>query len=68
MKSDSIGVSFGYLITDKEDADDGVRLLKGVDLFEISLTAVPMNSDTRILSWKSARETTGVRDLDTVLG
>ena len=54
VKSDSIGVSFGYLVTDQEDADDGVRLLKGVDLFEISLTAVPMNGDTRVVSWKSA--------------
>ena len=67
VKSDSIGVSFGYLVTDQEDAGDDVRLLKGIDLFEISLTAVPMHGDTKVVSWKSAREATGVRDLDTVL-
>jgi HK97 family phage prohead protease len=55
VKSDSIGVSFGYLVTDKEDAGDGTRLLKAIDLFEVSLTAVPMNGDTRVVSWKSAR-------------
>jgi septal ring factor EnvC (AmiA/AmiB activator) len=29
-------------------------LLKGIDLFEISLTAVPMHGDTKVVSWKSA--------------
>lgn len=65
VKSDSIGVSFGYLVTDQEDGADDVRLLKGIDLFEISLTAVPMHGDTKVVSWKSARETTGVAGLDT---
>ena len=65
VKSDSIGVSFGYLVTDQEDGADDVRLLKGIDLFEISLTAVPMHGDTQVVSWKSARETTGVAGLDT---
>ena len=55
IKSDSIGVSFGYLATEEEDAGDGVRLLKAIDIYEISLTAVPMHGDTRVVSWKSAR-------------
>jgi HK97 family phage prohead protease len=54
VKSDSIGVSFGYLVTDKEEQADGTRLLKGIDLYEISLTATPMHGDTRVVSWKSA--------------
>jgi len=54
VKSDSIGVSFGYLVTDEEDGADDTRLLKAIDLFEVSLTATPMNGDTRVVSWKSA--------------
>jgi HK97 family phage prohead protease len=54
VKSDSVGVSFGYLVTDQEDGPDDTRLLKAIDLFEVSLTATPMNEDTRVVSWKSA--------------
>jgi HK97 family phage prohead protease len=54
VKSDSIGVSFGYLVTDEDDGADDTRLLKAIDLFEVSLTATPMNGDTRVVSWKSA--------------
>ena len=54
VKSDRVGVSFGYLVIEQEDADDDVRLLKAIDLFEVSLTASPMNGDTRVVSWKSA--------------
>lgn len=54
IKSDSIGVSFGYL-AEEESVEDGTRLLKAIDLYEISLTPTPMNADTRVVSWKSSK-------------
>jgi HK97 family phage prohead protease len=52
VKSDSIGVSFGYL-AESEKGEDGTRLLTSIDLYEISLTATPMHGATRVVSWKS---------------
>ena len=54
IKSDSIGVSFGY-IAEESKAEDGTRLLTAIDLYEISLTPTPMNADTRVVSWKSSK-------------
>jgi uncharacterized protein len=53
VKSDSIGVSFGYM-AEQVDAGNGTRLLTSIDLYEISLTATPMNADAKVVSWKSA--------------
>lgn len=53
MKSGAMALSFGYMVTDGGEADDGVYELKAVDLFEISVTPSPMNADTRFLSLKS---------------
>ena len=53
VKSDSIGVSFGYM-ADQVDGGDGTRLLTSIDLYEISLTATPMHPDAKVVSWKSA--------------
>ena len=58
----SIGVSFGYLVEDQEDAGDGTRLLKSIDLYEISLTATPMHGSTRVVSWKSSENGTSTTD------
>ena len=55
VKSDSIGVSFGYMATEVEDGD-GMRLLTSIDLYEISLTATPMNPAAKVVSWKSATD------------
>ena len=54
IKNDSVGVSFGYL-SEEESDEDGYRLLKSIDLYEISLTPTPMNADTRVVSWKSSK-------------
>ena len=54
MKNNAIGLSFGYMTTDSYNDDDGVRVLTGVDLFEITLTPTPANADTRITGMKSA--------------
>ena len=67
MKNNAVSLSFGYMISKSRDREDGIRELLGVDLFEISIVPHPANEDTRFLELKGARETTGVRDLDTVL-
>ena len=53
VKSDSVGLSFGYLVTDERERGD-VRELHQIDLFEVSLTPAPMNPEARVLSWKTA--------------
>jgi Escherichia/Staphylococcus phage prohead protease len=58
MKNNAIGLSFGYLVTDSHE-EDGVRVLTGVDVYEVTLTPVPANADTRVLSMKSANSALG---------
>ena len=53
MKSNSLGFSFGYLITDSYERSDGIREIRGLDIFEISTAPTPMNSATRVVSTKS---------------
>jgi Escherichia/Staphylococcus phage prohead protease len=55
MKAGVMSLSIGYMPTSEHIRPDGVRELRGIDLFEISLVPVPANGDTRILSMKSAR-------------
>ena len=42
-------MSFGYLTTDERVGADGVKELLEVDLFELTLTATPVNPDARVL-------------------
>jgi hypothetical protein len=54
LKMDAVGgLSIGYLPTDVDYASDGVRLLKEVDLFEVSIVAIPMNPKAHIAHVKS---------------
>jgi Caudovirus prohead serine protease len=53
MKSGILGFSFGYLITNSVERADGVREIRGLDVFEVSATPTPMNGATRVLSTKS---------------
>jgi HK97 family phage prohead protease len=53
VKSNTISLSFGYLVTDAFKRADGIQELRELDLFEVSLTPVPANPDTRIVSFKS---------------
>jgi phage head maturation protease len=57
VKSGVLGFSFGYLITAGEQRKGGGRHITGMDVFEVTATHAPMNGDTRVLGWKSARET-----------
>lgn len=56
VKADSISLSFGYIVNDGFKRKDGVAELTELDLFEVSLTPAPANADTRLLSWKSAKQ------------
>jgi HK97 family phage prohead protease len=53
MKANSVGLSFGFMVTRKRKRDDGVLELQEIDLFEVSVTPAPANPDTRVLSMKS---------------
>jgi hypothetical protein len=49
------GLSIGFRATKKDFTRDGVRLLQEIKLFEISLTAMPMNRAAAVQSVKSVR-------------
>ena len=53
LKAGRIGLSFGYLTKRARDRKGRGRDLLQVDLFEVSLTAAPVNDGTRILDYKS---------------
>jgi hypothetical protein len=53
-KDGALGLSIGFRTRDFEHNDVGNRILRAVDLVEISLVAVPANSKARITSIKSA--------------
>lgn len=47
------GLSIGFVAVDAEYRQDGARLLKEVQLYEVSVVTVPANEDARIVAWKS---------------
>jgi hypothetical protein len=57
MKDNAVSLSFGFLAKDTFKRADGIQELREIDLFEISITPAPANSDTRILSTKSTDPT-----------
>lgn len=61
VKSNSLGVSFGYLTVRERKGNKGERLLEQLDLFEVSLTPSPMHPDARVLSWKSIDQHAALR-------
>lgn len=49
LKSGAVdGLSIGYRTREADFTDEGLRVLKQVDLWEISLVTFPMNPDTRV--------------------
>jgi HK97 family phage prohead protease len=52
VKANRMSLSFGYLAEQHKGAD-GLNHLTEIDLFEISLTPSPVQSDTRFLATKS---------------
>lgn len=54
MKKNAVALSFGYLVRQDAKGADGVRELKDLDLFEITITPAPANPGTKFLDLKSA--------------
>jgi hypothetical protein len=54
VKAGTLGFSFGYLILQSAPRKGGGRLLKELDVFEVTASPTPMNNDTRVLGWKAA--------------
>jgi HK97 family phage prohead protease len=55
MKNGAMSLSIGYLVTADNKREDGVRELRGIDLFEVSIVPHPASPDTRVLEMKSER-------------
>jgi HK97 family phage prohead protease len=53
MKDGALALSIGYKATDDDYARDGTRILKAVELWEVSAVAMPANSRAQILSVRS---------------
>lgn len=53
VKSGVIGFSYGFLILEAEPRAKGGLHIKAIDVFEITMTPAPANSDTRVLAYKS---------------
>lgn len=54
LKMDAVsGLSIGYIPTEVDYASDGVRLLKEVELLEVSIVSIPMNPKAQIAHVKS---------------
>lgn len=59
------GLSFGFIVTDREYRDDGVRLVKSVDLWESSLVTFGANSLARVTEVRSqSSEIKTIRDFE----
>lgn len=48
------GLSIGFIARDAEYNDDDVRVLKAVDLYEVSLVTIPANASAVVTSFKTA--------------
>jgi uncharacterized protein len=55
MRANRVSLSFGYRIDDELKRADGIRELRALDLFEVSITPAPANAETRIISTKGVR-------------
>lgn len=54
LKMDAVkGLSIGYIPTQTDYSNDGVRLIKEVDLLEVSVVSIPMNPKAQIVHVKS---------------
>lgn len=60
------GLSIGYRPVTSEYRDDGIRILKEVKLYEISLVTFPANDEARVTGVKCDSVKT-IRDLETLL-
>lgn len=58
IKSGSMGFSFGYLVPEggAKTNEFGGKDIFALDVFEVTGTTTPMNNDTRVTAWKSAKQ------------
>lgn len=52
MKTGSMSLSFGYVVTKETRGKDGINNLEAIDLFEVSVVPAPANKDTIFTSLK----------------
>lgn len=70
MKDDALGLSIGYRVAPGGSTFQGSnRILKTIELFEISAVAMPANSSARVTAVKSAEglRPNNIRDFEAVL-
>lgn len=61
LKMDAVrGLSIGFVTRDQEFEEDGTRLIKEVDLWEVSVVSLPMNPQAQIAHAKSRLSADGV--------
>lgn len=53
------GLSIGYVTKDQEFEDDGTRIIKEVDLWEVSVVSIPMNPLAQVAHVKSRLSASG---------
>ena len=60
IKSGAMGFSFGYLVPEggAKTNEFGGKDIFALDVFEVTGTTTPMNNDTRVTGWKSAKQLT----------
>ncbi|OJU63050.1 MAG: hypothetical protein BGO01_03690 [Armatimonadetes bacterium 55-13] len=51
----SVSLSIGYVVLEDETTAEGVRLLKSIDLFEVSVVTVPANPQALVTGAKSGK-------------
>lgn len=63
VKSGTLGFSFGAMVANAgwTKNEHGGMNIESLDVFEVTATPTPMNTDTRVVSWKSKR-TAGMDD------
>jgi len=61
------GMSIGYRVKDREYREDGVRIIKAIDILEYSFVTIPMNPHAQFSSVKSLDELKTVRDAEDYL-
>ena len=56
VKSGTLGFSYGYLIIKADKRQGGGLHIKELDIFEVTATPIPANTETQVLAFKSAEE------------
>lgn len=67
MKKNAVALSFGFLVREDAKAKDGIRELKDIDLFEITITPAPANPDTRFIDMKNVEAEKAWLDPDAIV-